>query len=44
MPDKTYGRIEFFMTVLTIDMVAPTYGQHTIDEYFKEINERRKLE
>ena len=36
---KTYGPIEFFMTVLTMDMVAPTYGKHTIDKYFKEIKE-----
>ncbi len=36
---KTYGPIEFFMTVLAMDMVAPTYGRHTIKEYFKEINE-----
>lgn len=32
---KIYGPIEFFMTVLTMDMVAPTYGQHTIKDYFK---------
>ena len=38
-PVKTYGPLEFFMTVLAMDMVAPAYGQHTIDEYFKEINE-----
>lgn len=36
---KTYGPIEFFMTVLTMNMVAPAYGQHTIKEYFKEIIE-----
>jgi uncharacterized protein YbjT (DUF2867 family) len=36
---KTYGPIEFFMTVLAMDMIAPTYGQHTIKNYFKEINE-----
>jgi uncharacterized protein YbjT (DUF2867 family) len=36
---KTYGPIEFFMTVLTMDMVAPTYGQHTLKEHFKEISE-----
>jgi uncharacterized protein YbjT (DUF2867 family) len=35
---KTYGPIEFFMTVLTMDMVAPVYGQYTIKEYFKEIS------
>lgn len=34
---KTYGPIEFFMTVLTMDMIAPSYGQYTIKEYFKEI-------
>jgi hypothetical protein len=27
------------MTVLTMDMIAPTYGQHTIKDYFKEISE-----
>ena len=36
---KTYGPIEFFMTVLGMDMIAPTYGQHTIKNYFKEISE-----
>jgi uncharacterized protein YbjT (DUF2867 family) len=36
---RTYGPIEFFMTVLTMDMIAPTYGQHTIKDYFKEISE-----
>ena len=35
---NTYGPLEFFMTVLAMDMVAPTYGQHTIKEYFKEIS------
>jgi len=38
---KTYGPLEFFMTVLAMDMVAPTYGQHTIKEYFKKISEER---
>jgi uncharacterized protein YbjT (DUF2867 family) len=38
-PAKTYGPLEFFMTVLAMDMVAPTYGQHTIKEYFKEMTE-----
>jgi uncharacterized protein YbjT (DUF2867 family) len=36
---NTYGPIEFFMTVLAMDMVAPTYGQRTIKQYFKEICE-----
>ena len=37
-PVKTYGPLEFFMTVLAMDMVAPTYGQHTIKEYFKKLS------
>jgi len=34
-----YGPLEFFLTVLAMDMIAPLYGQHTLKEYFKEINE-----
>jgi uncharacterized protein YbjT (DUF2867 family) len=33
---KTYGPIEFFMTVLAVDMVAPTYGKHHLKEFFLE--------
>jgi uncharacterized protein YbjT (DUF2867 family) len=36
---KTYGPIEFFMTVLTMDMIAPTYGQHTLKAHFKAMSE-----
>jgi uncharacterized protein YbjT (DUF2867 family) len=35
---KKYGPIEFFMAVLAMDMVAPTYGQRTLKEHFKEIS------
>jgi uncharacterized protein YbjT (DUF2867 family) len=31
---KTYGPLEFFMTVLTMDMVAPTYGKYHLKDYF----------
>ena len=31
---KTYGPLEFFMTVLAMDMVAPTYGKHTLKDFF----------
>ncbi len=34
---KTYGPLEFFMTVLVMDMIAPRYGKHTIRRYFTEI-------
>jgi uncharacterized protein YbjT (DUF2867 family) len=40
---KTYGPIEFFLTVLTMDMVAPTYGQHILKEYFRGISKNRGL-
>lgn len=32
---KTYGPIEFFMTVMAIDMVAPEFGSFTLREYFE---------
>jgi uncharacterized protein YbjT (DUF2867 family) len=38
---KIYGPIEFFLTVMAMDMVAPAYGKYTLKEYFtnlKKIN------
>ena len=35
---KTYGPVEFFMTVMAMDMVAPQYGDHTLKEYFIKLN------
>ena len=35
---KIYGPIEFFMTVMAINMIAPEYGKHTIKEHFKKLN------
>jgi len=32
-----YGPIEFFLTVLTIDMVAPISGKQTLNEHFKSL-------
>lgn len=34
---QTYGPIEFLMTVLTMDMVAPQYGGNTLENHFHEI-------
>jgi uncharacterized protein YbjT (DUF2867 family) len=31
---RFYGPIEFLLTVLTTNMVAPQYGNHTLEEYF----------
>lgn len=34
---KVYGPIEFFMTVLSMDLKGPEQGTHTLKEYFKEL-------
>lgn len=34
---ETYGPIEFFMTVLAIDIVAPEYGKYTLKEHFASL-------
>ena len=34
---KFYGPIEFFLTVLTIDMVAPQYGEKRLKDYFDSL-------
>jgi uncharacterized protein YbjT (DUF2867 family) len=31
---RFYGPIEFLLTVLTTNMVAPEYGNHTLEDYF----------
>lgn len=33
---KTYGPVEFIMTVLTMDMVAPQYGDYTLEKFFNK--------
>lgn len=35
---KVYGPIEFFMTVMAMDMLAPEKGKHTLKEYFTSLN------
>ncbi len=35
-PVKTYGSLEFFMTVLAMDLVAPSYGKHHLKDFFLE--------
>ncbi|QTL97867.1 NAD(P)H-binding protein [Iocasia frigidifontis] len=31
---KFYGSIEFFLTVLSMDMIAPEKGKHTLEEFY----------
>jgi uncharacterized protein YbjT (DUF2867 family) len=35
-PVRTYGPLEFFMTVLATDLVAPAYGTHHLKEFFEQ--------
>ena len=35
---KVYGPIEFFMTVMAMEMVAPEYGRYTLRAYFTNLN------
>ena len=35
---KFYGPVEFFMTVMGMDMLAPEYGNYRLKEYFTELN------
>ncbi|PCI34181.1 MAG: NmrA family protein [Flavobacteriaceae bacterium] len=39
---KTYGPIEFFMTLMAFDNIAPTYGTKRLKDFFKEEAEREK--
>lgn len=36
---KTYGPMEFFFTVLAMDMTAPKYGTHTLSKYYTELSQ-----
>jgi uncharacterized protein YbjT (DUF2867 family) len=38
---KVYGPIEFFLTVMAMDMLAPEYGRHTLKKYFSELREKK---
>ena len=35
---RVYGPVEFFMTVMSMNMLAPEYGKHTLKEYFTNLN------
>lgn len=34
---KVYGPVEFFMTVMAMDMLAPEYGEHTLKAYYEAL-------
>ena len=35
---RVYGPVEFFMTVMSMNMLAPEYGKHTLKEYLTNLN------
>lgn len=37
MSKFNYGPFEFFMNVMSMEMVAPEYGKHTLKEYYKQL-------
>lgn len=37
MNEKKFGPIEFFITVMAMDMASPEYGKHTLGEYYDEL-------
>ena len=36
---QTYGPLEFFLTVMAMEMVAPEYGSHTLRSHFERLRE-----
>jgi uncharacterized protein YbjT (DUF2867 family) len=43
-PVRVYGPVEFLMTVLTMDMVAPTYGAYKLEDYFRKAAQQKLLD
>ncbi len=39
---KTYGPIEFFMTVMVMDMQAPKYGKEKLEDFFNQEVKKQK--
>ena len=37
-----HGPIEFFLTVMAMDMIAPEYGIRTLKEFFTDLNKQEK--
>ena len=39
---KKYGPLEFFFTVLSMDMIAPQYGTYSLKTFFKQIKTEKQ--
>jgi nucleoside-diphosphate-sugar epimerase len=40
MSSKNFGPMEFFMNVMAIDMVAPKYGNHQLQNFFMDCKDK----
>jgi uncharacterized protein YbjT (DUF2867 family) len=38
---KTFGPIEFFLTLMAMDFIAPKFGNHRLEDYFYELKNKR---
>lgn len=42
MREQKFGPIEFFMTVLAMEMVAPAYGKHRLGQFYHELKQEEE--
>ncbi len=42
MPESTFGPVEFFLTLLAKDMVAPSFGHRTLNVHFDQLSELKQ--
>ena len=40
----TYGPLEFLLAVLASDQIAPQYGEHQLEDFFKETVKKQEEE
>lgn len=40
---KVYGPLEFFITVFSMDMIAPRWGKHRLKTYFESLRSGKKI-
>ncbi|EKM32974.1 NAD dependent epimerase/dehydratase family protein [Vibrio harveyi] len=43
LPEKWGGPAEFFLTMLGGDNIAPTYGHHRLEDYFRKLSEEDNI-
>ncbi len=41
---KIHGPVEFFLTVMAMDMIAPEYGSRTLEKFYSELSAQAREE